>query len=345
MHRQNTRHIVGDLLRDCPLSGALERTRLSRVIRRERPTLIIDAINTATIFFGPRAIRHLIRYYEVIGGTLRELFRVTKGARPEQYVKIGTTGTGGMGFNIPLLHEGMATEALLEKVALAGAQTQLLLMLARTPDMPVVKEVKPATAVFSTALVEGKRAGQPCTLVDGGESGAFSPDEFRVVANVGGMEYVGADDVAAVILEELSGNSTGHDVLAACNGALLTPSYRSGVMLARTLQEAEERCQGHGLRCVTTGKLGPKRVEELLQEAAVVLDVLGEYSAMSECGVSETRKRLRRNPRLLAKRLQWWTRQLAAYFQSTQVKVKPHPGDLVAWIFRQEFGGRRTTKD
>src|SRR3970282_398964 len=48
------------------------------------------------------------------------------------YLKIGTSGTGGMGFNIPYTHsEERPSRMLLTKSALAGAHSLLLFLLAR----------------------------------------------------------------------------------------------------------------------------------------------------------------------------------------------------------------------
>ncbi len=64
------------------------------------------------------------------------------------YFKVGTSGTGGMGVNIPYTHsEERPSRVLLSKTAVAGAQTLLLFLLARTPGGPLVKEIKPTAAI------------------------------------------------------------------------------------------------------------------------------------------------------------------------------------------------------
>ena len=55
------------------------------------------------------------------------------------YLKIGTTGTGGMGLNIPYTHgEDKPSAALMSKTAIAFAHTGLLFLMARTVGSPVV---------------------------------------------------------------------------------------------------------------------------------------------------------------------------------------------------------------
>ncbi|GAB1431355.1 hypothetical protein MASR2M18_21900 [Ignavibacteria bacterium] len=53
-----------------------------------------------------------------------------------------------MGLNIPFTHsEEQPSRVLLAKSAVAGAQTLLLFLMARTPDSPIVKEIKPSAAI------------------------------------------------------------------------------------------------------------------------------------------------------------------------------------------------------
>jgi hypothetical protein len=64
------------------------------------------------------------------------------------YIKIGTTGTGGMGLNIPYTHgEDKPSAKLMSKTAVAFAHTGLMFLMARTPGAPVVKEIKPAAMI------------------------------------------------------------------------------------------------------------------------------------------------------------------------------------------------------
>src|SRR5204863_6182283 len=87
--------------------------------------------------YVPQLIRHVQVLYQAM---------VKAGTRA--YIKIGTSGTGGMGFNIPYTHsEEKPSRVLLSKSALAGAHTMLLFLMARTPGGPITKEVKPAAAI------------------------------------------------------------------------------------------------------------------------------------------------------------------------------------------------------
>jgi NAD(P)-dependent dehydrogenase (short-subunit alcohol dehydrogenase family) len=86
----------------------------------------------------PQLVRHMQIYYEA-------MLQAGTGA----FIKVGTSGTGGMGFNIPYTHgEEKPSRVLLSKSAVAGAQTMLTFLLARTPGGPqIVKEIKPTAAI------------------------------------------------------------------------------------------------------------------------------------------------------------------------------------------------------
>jgi ABC-type methionine transport system permease subunit len=60
------------------------------------------------------------------------------------YLKIGSTGMGGMGLNIPYTHsEDKPSAQLLTKTAVAFAHTGLLFLMARTAGGPIVMARQP----------------------------------------------------------------------------------------------------------------------------------------------------------------------------------------------------------
>src|SRR5690606_12255652 len=87
-------------------------------------------------------IPQLVRHVQILHDAMLE-------AGTQAYVKAGTSGTGGMGLNIPYTHgEEKPSRVLMSKAALAGAQTLLTFLMARTPGGPqVVKEVKPSALI------------------------------------------------------------------------------------------------------------------------------------------------------------------------------------------------------
>ncbi len=160
---------------------------LFQLIDRFRPDVIVDSINTATAISYqdefkiaqttkamldsledrqgsiPReelqplfaAVRELIISQGIpqIARHIMFLQRALEQTSVRIYVKVGTTGTGGMGFNIPYTHsEDKPSPQLLAKSAIGFAHTGLLFLLARTPGASsqhgaIIKEVKPGAMI------------------------------------------------------------------------------------------------------------------------------------------------------------------------------------------------------
>ncbi len=96
---------------------------------------------------------------------VRLLAEAMKKAETRVYVKVGTTGTGGMGMNIPYTHsEDKPSFELLSKTSVAFAHTGLLFLLARTPGAPIIKEIKPGAMIgykkVEAQMVRRRRKGK-----------------------------------------------------------------------------------------------------------------------------------------------------------------------------------------
>jgi hypothetical protein len=88
-----------------------------------------------------QSVPQLVRHVLLLNKAMRE-------AGTHLYLKIGTTGTGGMGLNIPYTHsEDKPSATLMEKTAIAFAHTGLMFLMARTLGGPAVKEFKPAAMI------------------------------------------------------------------------------------------------------------------------------------------------------------------------------------------------------
>jgi len=194
---------------------------LFQLIDRHKPTVIVDCINTATaisyqdVFTVSRRIKLLIDSLESRDGkidvkelqplftSVRELLlsegipqitrhilflhRALAHSAVRVYVKVGTTGTGGMGINIPYTHsEDKPSPPLLAKSAIGFAHTGLLFLLARTPGQSsekhgaIIKEVKPG------AMIGFKRLGETHVRLRGDRLPAFltSPRDEKLGATL-----------------------------------------------------------------------------------------------------------------------------------------------------------------
>lgn len=333
------RRLVDELLG--PMIGpSLEQNLLYRWLTTDRPDAVVDCVNTATgvayqdEFASAAALlsaadagsadtemveRHLltlplpqlIRHMQ----TYTEAFRR---AGTQVYVKIGTSGTGGMGLNIPYTHsEERPSRTLMMKSAVAGAQSMFLFLLGRTPGAPAVVEVKPTAAIAWREIAYGpiRRGGVQLEVVDCerplpigrafatdahgwtctgaplesvfinvGENGLFARDEFETVSALGQMELITPEEIAEVVVAEMRGRPTGRDVVAALDGASFGPTYRAGFLRAMAVQGLRELEEHHGVRSVAFEMLGPPRLTKLLYEAFLMSRLFPSVDAL---GVAE----------------------------------------------------------
>jgi hypothetical protein len=337
-----------------PLSEAAARQYfLFQLVTEERPDIIVDAVNTATgiayqdVYKTSRLayqalqakadlreslemllvtdyVPQLIRHVQVLYLSMLK-------AGTNAYVKIGTSGTGGMGLNIPYTHsEEKPSRVLLSKSALAGAHTLLLFLMARTPDGPIIKEIKPAAAIAWKRIGFGEilRGGRPVPLydvavdeaeplrsgdrfrpvdpsrgratgqnlqnvfIDTGENGIFSLEEFSAITTSEQMEFVTPEEIADVVVRELVGGNTGHDVINALDNAVMGPTYRAGLMRHWALEKLRNLEKQHDVRSVAFENLGPPRLSKLLHEADLLRRAYGTMGRVREAAPGEMSRRL-----------------------------------------------------
>jgi NAD(P)-dependent dehydrogenase (short-subunit alcohol dehydrogenase family) len=321
------------------LERAYERSWLVSIIRRFKPEIIVDSINTATAIGyqdvytnaieARDALAQLSRAIErgdsatlaavkdeavrkieavIVSQGIPELvrhtlllYRAMVEAGTRLYVKIGTTGTGGMGLNIPYTHsEDRPSALLISKSAIAFAHTGLLFLMARTAGGPIVKEIKPAALVSyrRIAFQTVRRGGEPVYVyaskmeplgdvldlalppeeferrgelkvvgVDTGENGFFARGEFETITSLHQMEAVTPEEIAQAAVLEIKGSNTGVDVIAAIDGAVMPPSYRAGYLRGVVIERLKQLERETGVPSIAIGQLGPPELTKLLYEA------------------------------------------------------------------------------
>lgn len=295
----NRRKLMDALYGD--FHAAYRDNHLVGLIRGHRPEVIVDAVNTATglsyqdVFDGAARVRGwldggglptegvadleallLSQSVPQLVRHMRFVAQATTEYGTRVYLKVGTTGTGGMGLNIPYTHsEDRPSAVLLAKNEAAFGHTGLLFLLARTPGAPVVKEVKPAAMIgyravqvrevkdrhgsstlytpslqdlgSATTLDTRQDAGayEACgtlrlPVVDTGENGLFTRGEFAAITALGQMEYITPEEIARTVVQEIRGINTGHDVISAMDSAVLNPTYKAGLMRGVALQDLRD---------------------------------------------------------------------------------------------------------
>ncbi|MFQ5889337.1 MAG: short-chain dehydrogenase [Gemmatimonadota bacterium] len=345
--------VLEDLFGDLD-EEAFGRSALVALLERHRPEILIDCVNTATaiayqdIFTSVERLRranlaggaepadieaHLATLY--LPQLIRHVQLLLEGMRragTRSYVKIGTSGTGGMGLNVPFTHsEERPSRTLLAKASVAGAHSLLLFLMGRTPDGPAVKEVKPAAAISWKRIGFGPvvRGGRPIprydairplpldeafadradgtdgawerrhgalesVFLDAGENGQFSVSEFEAVSSLGLMEVVTPEEIAEVVVAEIVGRPTGRDIVGALDASVFGPTYRGGVLREAALRHMEELEARHGVRSVAFEMLGPPRLSKLLFEAHLLERLFPDLAGATRLEPEETAARAER---------------------------------------------------
>jgi hypothetical protein len=242
------------------------------------------------------------------------------------YLKIGTTGTGGMGLNIPYTHsEDKPSAQLMTKTAIAFAHTGLMFLMARTPGGPIVKEIKPGAMIGYADITcrTIREAGQPVfvytskeealdgelqvryppdqfekvghldlPVVDTGENGLFTKGEFEAITSLRQMEFMTPEEIALEAVLEIQGSNTGHDVIAAVDASVMNPTYRAGYLRQQALVELEKLEQETDTHSVALGQLGPPELSKLLWEAELLKARFGSLEQVLAEPASEISKAL-----------------------------------------------------
>lgn len=329
--RKNVINDIYDELDDNILKGSA----IYELVSETKPDIVIDCINTATaiayqdVYNTSMAVRKDLTNHSLNEDSVERLlasiympqlirhvqlvYRSLLDNGVKMYMKIGTSGTGGMGLNIPYTHsEESPSRVLLAKSSVAGAQTLLLFLMARTPNAPLVKEIKPTAAIAWKRIAFDKvyRKGQPIRLVDmsisdarsvsepfrkddftgvkdlnkdyesvfidTGENGIFSKGEFQAISSLGQMEVVTPEDIAVYAIFEILGGNTGHDIIQGLDSTTLGPTYRGGMLHNQAIRKLNELEKKHNNHSIAFEALGPPRLSKLLYEAHIINLIVGK---------------------------------------------------------------------
>jgi NAD(P)-dependent dehydrogenase (short-subunit alcohol dehydrogenase family) len=345
------RRMIDDVLR--PASASFDENLLFQWLTTIRPDAVVDCVNTATAFAYQDVFasasrlmqaakegeadeqeveRHLLTLpMPQLIRHMETLFEGLRRAGTKAYVKIGTSGTGGMGLNIPYTHgEEKPSRTLMSKSAVAGAQSLLLFLMGRTPGAPATIEIKPTAVIGWKEIGFGpvRRGGRAIELVDCerplpldeaftsgasgwtktgrnlenvfinvGENGVFARDEFETVTALGQTELITPEEIADAVIMEVTGRPTGRDIVAALDGATYGPTYRGGYLRSVAMSRLRALEEEHRVRSVAFEMLGPPRLTKLLYEAYLLSRLYPSVRALAaadpECSAHDCERLLR----------------------------------------------------
>ncbi len=346
--KEKRRILMSDTMEELT-DDILEKSSIYQLVMKYKPEIIIDSINSATgiayqdVYSTYRKIKKTIKedenrdslvdeteklictlYVPQLIRHIQILYASMNKANTEIYLKIGTSGTGGMGLNIPYTHsEEKPSRVLLSKSAVAGAHTLLLFLMGRTPEGAITKEIKPTAAIAWKRIGYGeiRKHGKAVEIenipfedaveldgmfslkaekeftktgntlksvfIDTGENGTFSRGEFETITSQGQMEYVTPEEIADDAIYEIKGGNTGHDVINALDNASLAPTYRAGFLQNSAVELLEELEKTHNVESVAFEQLGPPRLSKLLHEINILKQIYKSMPALLEESVEE----------------------------------------------------------
>lgn len=353
-NKTNRRTLIADVF-DNLSDDILKDSTLYQILVEHKPDAIVDCVNTATgvayqnVFVGGNSLRSAIEnsdknpeilleeseklltsiYIPQLIRHIQVLYDSMKAAETSVYVKVGTSGTGGMGLNIPYTHsEEKPSRVLLAKSSVAGAHSLLLFLLGRTYDSPIVKEIKPSAAIAWKKIEYGevKKGGNPvelydCTtneaidlsngvldkteskakklnetlksvFIDTGENGIFSTGEYTTISSLQQMEMVTPEEIAQKVIFEIRGRNTGNDIVAALDASVLNPTYRAGFLRNSALEKMRELEKEHNTESVAFELLGPPRLSKLLYEVFLLKKTCGNLGTVLSKSVEELQEKV-----------------------------------------------------
>ena len=316
----------------------LHKSALYKLISDHKPDIIIDCINTATgiayqdIYGSYNRIKKVLRskatseelkeeiekllasiYIPQLIRHIQVLYASMSEVNTKVYMKIGTSGTGGYGLNIPYTHsEEKPSRVLLSKSAMGGAHSMMLFLMGRTPESAITKEIKPTAAIAWKEIGFGpiRKNGQPvevydipfekaitlnghfesgleddsiqtngsleAVFIDTGENGVFSRGEFEALTAQGQMEFVTPEEIADTVIFEIRGGNSGHDIVNALDNAALEPSYRAGFLQHSAVEKLSQFEKKHNKDSIAFEQIGPPRLSKLLIEAYLLKRICGD---------------------------------------------------------------------
>ncbi len=322
------------------------------LLLKTRPDIIIDSINTSTVVGSARdlyqapqsyinqkapaddliedmlssaIIPYLVRFVQV-------LHKYLAANNDVEYVKVSTTGLGGMGMNIKYTHgdlnETGLSSGILGKIAAAGVMHQLLWNLSHTPGINV-KVVVPASLIGWQGAYFGKFRSNgklcPCNknvrkikltesriefaetrnvtgqddhfleipYADSGENDAYSLAEMTAITAQGQMEAVTREEVAMAVVSCLTG-STKYDLISSMDTASLGSTYAGALQRNVILKQLSDYQVENKTPSIATNNLGPSVTKHLF-ELYFVLEAGGfDLKKIASLSIGDIQKEINR---------------------------------------------------
>ena len=291
----------------------LKQSTIYNLISKYSPDIVIDAVNSATFLgnsYNPEKEKNLFDRNSakccenlMLDDFVTKIINFVSGLKyalekypVKKYIKVSTTGLGGMGLNIPYTHgdnpQFNLSYALMGKVSASGIMHQLLWSLAHTPGFNIslvvpgtfvgldsVKDenvdnsygfVRKIKTPLLYQLVLGKELKYAANkdgefihfpVVRAGENHVYSEYELKLLTAIGQMEAITKEEVAKAVTNIIDGDNKS-DLFVAMDKAVLQPTYAGRGMVNDAIKKLQDFRYKYG---VATGNLGGKTAKELYE--------------------------------------------------------------------------------
>lgn len=297
----------------------LKKSTVYQLVAKYNPDIIVDAMNSGTVLgshFNPDEIKrevvndsvakdvyvtHLLNDYTqkavnfVLSVKLAmEEFKVKK------FIKVSTTGLGGMSMNMPYTHgdtpKSSLSYALMGKISASGTLHHLLWRLASDVDLDVSLIIPSTYVGYDSAKFEPIETdiglikkfedfedkkltvGEKLSYASGnekdeylefpvvraGENHVYSLYELSALTAIGQMEAITKEEVADAVIEDLFGKRR-RNMLYEMDKASLGPTYAGCAMAEKSKNEIKELMDKHNVTSIATGNLGATSAKDLYE--------------------------------------------------------------------------------
>lgn len=298
----------------------LKKSTLYKLVQKWEPDLIIDAINSGTVLgnhYKPELILSSVsKNADIDVNTCSEILLndfvpkainfvyslklVMEDFKIKKYLKVSTTGLGGMGMNMPYTHgdtpKSSLSFALMGKISAAGVLHQLLWNLSHTTHHNISLLVPSTFVGYDSAKFEPietdvglvkkisnpkkikLKSGETLTyskglsdeylefpVVRAGENHVYSLYELSALTSIGQMEAITKEEVANAAMEDICGK-TNKNLLSYMDAGMLGSTFAGKAMVEKIKTEIRQLMQKNNSTSIATGNLGvtvAKRLYEL----------------------------------------------------------------------------------
>ena len=298
----------------------LKKSTLYKLVQKWKPELIIDAINSGTVLgnhYKPELILSSVsKNADIDVNTCSEILLndfvpkainfvyslklVMEDFKIKKYLKVSTTGLGGMGMNMPYTHgdtpKSSLSFALMGKISAAGVLHQLLWNLSHTTHHNISLLVPSTFVGYDSAKFEPietdvglvkkisnpkkikLKSGETLTyskglsdeylefpVVRAGENHVYSLYELSALTSIGQMEAITKEEVANAAMEDICGK-TKKNLLSYMDAGMLGSTFAGKAMVEKIKTEIRQLMQKNNSTSIATGNLGvtvAKRLYEL----------------------------------------------------------------------------------